>query len=30
VNLSLVALFVVGNCSIPILVYAGVIGLPGG
>lgn len=30
VNLSLVALFVVGNCSIPILVYTGVIGLPGG
>jgi succinate dehydrogenase / fumarate reductase cytochrome b subunit len=29
-NYSLVALFVIGNCSIPILVYAGVIGLSGG
>jgi succinate dehydrogenase / fumarate reductase cytochrome b subunit len=30
VNLALVAIFVIGNCSIPILVYTGVIGLPGG
>ncbi len=29
-TLALVALFVIGNCSLPILVYAGVIGLPGG
>lgn len=29
-NLAVVAIFVIGNCSIPILVYAGVIGLPGG
>lgn len=29
-NLIVVAVFVIGNCSIPILVYAGVIGLPGG
>lgn len=30
VNFSLVALFVIGNCSLPILVYTGVIGLSGG
>ena len=29
-NYSLIALFVIGNCSLPVLVYAGVIGLPEG
>jgi succinate dehydrogenase / fumarate reductase, cytochrome b subunit len=29
-SLALVAIFVIGNCSLPILVYTGVIGLSGG
>jgi hypothetical protein len=29
-GLALVAIFVIGNCSLPILVFTGVIGLSGG
>jgi succinate dehydrogenase / fumarate reductase cytochrome b subunit len=29
-SLIFVAIFVIGNCALPILVYTGVIGLPGG